>query len=93
MASTRPVQDWASDYDIFDPRYVADPFPIWDDLRRTCRVPTDGLGAAATRHEHTPWAPDRPFQRTMRTCQPSRTRSHPGIFGSFLRLRHLHDVT
>ena len=32
MAGT-PVDDWATDYDIFDPGYVADPYPIWDDLR------------------------------------------------------------
>ena len=34
--ATPPVTDWASDYDIFDPQYVADPFPIWDELRETC---------------------------------------------------------
>ncbi len=33
---TEPVRDWASDYDIFDPQYLADPFPIWDDLRERC---------------------------------------------------------
>ena len=33
---TEPVTDWATDYDIFDPQYVADPFGIWDELRRTC---------------------------------------------------------
>lgn len=27
------VLDWATDYDIFDAGYVADPFPIWDGLR------------------------------------------------------------
>ena len=32
------VQDWATDYDIFDPAYVADPFAIWDDLRDRCPV-------------------------------------------------------
>ena len=31
-----PVTDWASDYDIFDPHYVADPYPIWAELRETC---------------------------------------------------------
>lgn len=30
--------DWATDYDIFDPSYVTDPYPIWDELRSTCPV-------------------------------------------------------
>ena len=33
-----PVSDWGNDYDILDHDYVADPFPIWDDLRRECPV-------------------------------------------------------
>jgi cytochrome P450 len=33
-----PVTDWASDYDIFDPQYIADPYPIWAELRETCPV-------------------------------------------------------
>jgi cytochrome P450 len=33
-----PVKDWATDYDIFDPEYVRDPYPIWDDLREKCPV-------------------------------------------------------
>jgi len=33
-----PVADWASDFDHTDPGWVGDPFPIWDDLRRTCPV-------------------------------------------------------
>ena len=33
---TPPVTDWASDYDIFDPQYVADPYGIWDGLRESC---------------------------------------------------------
>ena len=32
------VQDWSTDYDIFDPAYVADPFAVWDDLREHCPV-------------------------------------------------------
>jgi len=27
MTTTPPVQDWASDFDVLDPDYVADPFP------------------------------------------------------------------
>jgi len=33
-----PVKDWAVDYDIFDPSYIKDPFPVWDDLRERCPV-------------------------------------------------------
>ena len=30
--------DWAADYDIFDPRYIENPYPIWDDLRQRCPI-------------------------------------------------------
>ena len=33
-----PVHDWASDYDIFDPDYVRDPVPVWDELRERCPI-------------------------------------------------------
>ncbi len=33
-----PVEDWATDFDHTDPVWVADPFPIWDDLRQSCPV-------------------------------------------------------
>jgi len=32
------ARDWATSYDIFDPTYVADPYPIWDDLRQRCPI-------------------------------------------------------
>lgn len=35
---TAPVADWATDYDIFDPGYIADPFTIWDQLREGCPI-------------------------------------------------------
>jgi cytochrome P450 len=38
MTQTSPVNDWASDFDVLDPRYVADPFSIWDDLRSSCPI-------------------------------------------------------
>jgi cytochrome P450 len=47
------VTDWSSDYDIFDAGYIADPFPVWDELRATCPVAhTDRLGGSwmATRY-------------------------------------------
>lgn len=44
---TPPVTDWATDYDIFDPQYVADPFPIWDELRERCPMAhTDRWGGS-----------------------------------------------
>jgi hypothetical protein len=33
-----PVEDWATDYDIFDPAYIRDPYPVWDELREQCPV-------------------------------------------------------
>jgi cytochrome P450 len=32
------VNDWATDYDIFDTDYITDPFPVWDDLRGQCPI-------------------------------------------------------
>ena len=37
--SQRPqVKDWATDFDHLDPKWVNDPFPIWDDLRSRCPI-------------------------------------------------------
>ena len=33
-----PVNDWASDFDHLDPRWVENPYPIWDELREKCPV-------------------------------------------------------
>ena len=33
-----PVSDWATDFDHTDPGWVADPYPIWDELRAECPV-------------------------------------------------------
>ena len=49
-----PVSSWADDYDIFDHDYVANPFPVWDELRDTCPVAhTDRWGGSwmPTRYE------------------------------------------
>jgi cytochrome P450 len=54
VTTTEPTPNWADDYDIFDPRYVADPFPIWDELRQECPVPrTERWGGSVmpTRYE------------------------------------------
>ena len=36
--SKQPVTDWEKDFDHTDPQWVADPFPIWDELRTECPV-------------------------------------------------------
>ncbi len=46
MTDRLPVEDWDTDFDILDPAYVADPFSIWDELRRACPVAhTDRRGS------------------------------------------------
>jgi cytochrome P450 len=52
MPRTAPVADWASDFDVLDPRYVADPFSIWDDLRSSCPI-------AHTERRISSWLPTR----------------------------------
>jgi hypothetical protein len=36
--ANEPVQDWSTDYDIFDSGYVKNPFPVWDELREKCPI-------------------------------------------------------
>ena len=38
MTHIAPVTDWATDFDVMDPRYLEDPFSIWDELRPTCPI-------------------------------------------------------
>ncbi|MGO9875554.1 MAG: cytochrome P450 [Acidimicrobiia bacterium] len=38
MADTKPVTDWATDFDVLDGGYVRDPFAVWDELRERCPV-------------------------------------------------------
>ena len=52
MTHTAPVTDWTSDFDVLDPRYIADPFSIWDDLRGTCPI-------AHTERRISSWLPTR----------------------------------
>ena len=33
MSARPPVNDWATDFDHLDPRWIEDPYPIWDALR------------------------------------------------------------
>ena len=37
-AAAGPVADWATDYDVLEPGYVAEPYPVWDRLRVECPV-------------------------------------------------------
>ncbi|HXN63565.1 MAG TPA: cytochrome P450 [Acidimicrobiales bacterium] len=50
MTQTAPVQDWATDFDVMDPRYLTDPFSIWDQLRATCPI-------AHTNRRKSSWMP------------------------------------
>ena len=52
MTHIAPVKDWATDFDVLDPRYVTDPFSIWDDLRQTCPI-------AHTNRRKSSWLPTR----------------------------------
>jgi cytochrome P450 len=38
MGERPPVKDWATDWDHLDPRWIEDPFPIWDEIRATCPI-------------------------------------------------------
>jgi len=38
MTGRAPVADWATDFDHLDPAWIENPYPIWDELRRTCPV-------------------------------------------------------
>ena len=47
MGDNPPVRDFATDFDHTDDQWVADPYPIWDDLRERCPVAhTDRFGGA-----------------------------------------------
>jgi cytochrome P450 len=47
MNKPAPVSDWSTDFDHRDPRWVEDPYPIWDELRQSCPIARTGrfLGA------------------------------------------------
>jgi cytochrome P450 len=38
MSKRPPVEDWATDFDHRDPRWIENPFPIWEELRGRCPV-------------------------------------------------------
>ncbi len=46
MTIPQPVTNWEKDFDVLDPGYVADPFGVWDRLRKSCPVAhTDRRGS------------------------------------------------
>ena len=38
LRERRPVEDWATDFDHFDPAFTADRYPIYEELRSRCPV-------------------------------------------------------
>lgn len=38
MSARPPVSDWGTDFDHLDPRWVNDPYPIWEELRGACPI-------------------------------------------------------
>ena len=42
-----PVKDWATDYDVFDAKFVEDPTEVWNDLRERCPIAhTERIGGS-----------------------------------------------
>jgi cytochrome P450 len=52
MTEHAEVTDWATDFDVLAPEYVANPFAIWDELREQCPV-------AHTNRRGSTWLPTR----------------------------------
>jgi cytochrome P450 len=42
MGERPPVKDWATDWDHLDHRWIEDPFPIWDEMRKRCPIAHTG---------------------------------------------------
>lgn len=49
---TRPVTDWATDFEVMDPGYIESPYAVWDDLRERCPI-------AHTERRAPTWLPTR----------------------------------
>lgn len=50
----QPVEDWTTDFDLFDPDYVKDPAPKWKDMRGRCpmaHTKRNGGAWMATKYE------------------------------------------
>jgi len=77
----RPVEDWASDFDVMDPDYIRDPSPIWRDIRGRCPIAhTTRWGGA--------WMPTRYEDvRDMARAVPTLSSRSPGIIPPAPELR------
>ncbi len=49
MSARPPVSDWATDFDHLDPRWIEDPYPIWDGLRSACPIASASQSRRPTR--------------------------------------------
>ena len=38
MSERPPVKDWTTDWDHLDQRWIEDPFPIWEEIRKRCPI-------------------------------------------------------
>jgi hypothetical protein len=38
MSARPPVNDWSTDFDHLDPRWIENPYPIWEELREKCPI-------------------------------------------------------
>jgi cytochrome P450 len=38
MSTRPPVSDWQTDFDHLDPRWIENPYPIWEELRERCPI-------------------------------------------------------
>ena len=38
MSTRPPVADWSTDFDHLDPRWIENPYPIWQELREKCPI-------------------------------------------------------
>lgn len=43
---TAPVEDWRSDFDLFDPSYVRDPYSVWEGVRDCPILTSDRWGGS-----------------------------------------------
>lgn len=71
------VADWATDFDHTDEGWVADPYPIWDELRETCPIAhSDRYGGVwlPTRHADVSAIASDTENFTSRSVVVSRTR-------------------
>jgi cytochrome P450 len=38
MSGRPPVKNWATDFDHLDPRWINDPYPLWEEMRQKCPI-------------------------------------------------------